>query len=114
MCLLAFDTIRSFSGEHYNDVAMDHFLQGEFRAVKLLQGKARQSKLTDFWQYIFCKPIPFLFCLILVLTKFQQKRKFLLFRDFQGGEKQCDKKGDKQNFLLSLAILLLQVSTVCE
>lgn len=46
----AFDTIRSFLGAHDDDVAMDHFLQCENRTMKLLQGKARQTKLTDFWQ----------------------------------------------------------------
>lgn len=48
--LNAFDTIRSFFGEHDDDVAMDHFLQCESRGMKLLHGKARQSKLTDFWK----------------------------------------------------------------
>ena len=46
----AFDTIRLFFGEHDDDVAMDHFLQCESRGMKLLHGKARQSKLTDFWK----------------------------------------------------------------
>lgn len=46
----AFDMIRSFLGAHDYSVAMDYFLQCESRALKLLQGKARQSKLTDFWE----------------------------------------------------------------
>lgn len=46
----ALDTLRSFFGAHDDDVAMDHFFQCEGRALKLLHGKGRQSKLTDFWQ----------------------------------------------------------------
>lgn len=46
----ALDTLRSFFAAHDDDVAMDHFFQCEGRALKLLHGKGRQSKLTDFWQ----------------------------------------------------------------
>ncbi|KAH8030608.1 hypothetical protein HPB51_010439 [Rhipicephalus microplus] len=42
------DTLRSFFGGHGENVAMEHFFQCEGRALKLLRGKGRQSKSTDF------------------------------------------------------------------
>lgn len=51
--LNAFDMIHLFLGECNDDSAMDHFLHCEGRAVTLLQGKARRSKLTDLSLYIF-------------------------------------------------------------